>query len=83
MVVQGFIPIPISNRIKTLPLNVGDYIMNKEWRQLFMDWMMSDNVIRVENSGKRYWASQDAQYNNRMYTMLDAWNYYQKEFINQ
>lgn len=47
----------------------------------FMRWMMSDNVIRVKSEGKPYWSSQDAMYRNKFYTMLEAWNYYKKEFL--
>lgn len=47
----------------------------------FMRWMMSDNVIKVKSEEKPYWSSQDAQYRNKFYTMLDAWNYYKKEFL--
>lgn len=49
--------------------------------QQFLDWMMSDNVIHIETDDSSYWTSQDALYGNRMHTMLDAWNYYKKEFI--
>lgn len=49
----------------------------------FMQWMVSDNVVRIKDNQSAYWTSQDAQYRNKMHTMLDAWNYYQREFINQ
>ena len=49
--------------------------------QQFLSWMMSDNVIKIETDDSSYWSSQDALYRNRMHTMLDAWKYYQKEFI--
>ena len=48
----------------------------------FMQWMLSDNVIKVKSEGKTFWSSQDALYRNKLYTMLEAWNYYKKEFIN-
>jgi hypothetical protein len=48
---------------------------------LFMQWLMGDDVIRVTEVESPYWTSQDAQYKNRLYTMLDAWNYYKKEFL--
>jgi len=51
---------------------------NKE----FLEWMLSDNVIKRSENGVSFWASQDAMYRNRLYTMKDAWKYYQKEFIN-
>jgi hypothetical protein len=47
-----------------------------------MQWMLSDNVIKVKSEGKTFWSSQDALYRNKLYTMLEAWNYYKKEFIN-
>lgn len=58
------------------------------WREIqsqhneFMQWLMGDDVIRVTEVESPYWTSQDAQYKNRLYTMLDAWNYYKKEFLN-
>ena len=48
----------------------------------FLEWMLSDNVVKISKDGISYWTSQDALYRNKMNTMLDAWNYYQKEFIN-
>lgn len=48
----------------------------------FLEWMLSDNVVKISKDGISYWTSQDALYRNKMHTMLDAWNYYQKEFIN-
>lgn len=48
----------------------------------FLEWMLSDNVIKRSENGVSFWASQDAMYRNRLYTMKDAWKYYQKEFIN-
>lgn len=59
------------------------YLKMQKQQKRFMRWMVSDNVIRIKNNQSAYWTSQDAQYNNKMYTMLDAWNYYQREFINQ
>lgn len=47
----------------------------------FMRWMMSDNVIKVKSEGKNFWSTQDSMYRNKFYTMLDAWNYYKKEFL--
>lgn len=49
----------------------------------FNAWLKSDNVIELSKDGVVFWASQDAQYRNKLYTKQDAWNYYQKEFINQ
>jgi len=49
----------------------------------FKAWLKSDNVIELSKDGVSFWASQDAQYRNKLYTRQDAWNYYQKEFINQ
>jgi len=49
--------------------------------QQFLDWMLSDNVIKIKTDETSYWSSQDALYRNKMHTMLDAWKYYQKEFI--
>lgn len=48
----------------------------------FNAWLKSDNVIELSKDGVKFWASQDAQYRNKLYTKQDAWNYYQKEFIN-
>ena len=49
----------------------------------FETWWKSDNVIQLSKDGVTFWTSQDAQYRNKLYTKQDAWNYYQKEFINQ
>jgi hypothetical protein len=56
-------------------------VWNQEDHNEFMRWMMSDNVIRVKSEGKPYWSSQDSMYRNKFYTLLDAWNYYKKEFL--
>ena len=48
----------------------------------FLQWMLSDNVVKRNENGVSFWASQDAMYRNRMHTMKDAWKYYKKEFIN-
>ena len=48
----------------------------------FYKWMLSDNVVKRNENGVSFWASQDAMYRNRMHTMKDAWKYYKKEFIN-
>ncbi len=45
---------------------------------LFMQWLMGDDVIRVSEVDSPYWTSKDAKYTNRLYTMLDAWNYYRR-----
>ena len=37
-----------------------------------------DDVIRVSEVDSPYWTSKDAKYTNRLYTMLDAWNYYRR-----
>ena len=52
-------------------------------QQRFIQWMMSDNVVKQYVDGKSYWTSQDAQYKNKLYTMQDAWSYFEREFINQ
>ena len=59
------------------------YLKMQKQQRRFMQWMISDNVIRIKDKQSAYWTSQDAQYRNKMHTMLDAWNYYQREFINQ
>ena len=48
----------------------------------FLQWMLSDNVVKRSENGVSFWASQDAMYRNRMHTMKDAWKYFKKEFIN-
>ncbi len=58
------------------------YIKMQANQQRFIQWMMSDNVVKQYVDGKSYWTSQDAQYQNKMYTMQDAWTYFEKEFIN-
>jgi|13_taG_2_1085334.scaffolds.fasta_scaffold00844_8 hypothetical protein len=59
------------------------YIKMQANQQRFIQWMMSDNVIKQYVDGKSYWTSQDAQYKNKLYTMQEAWIYFEKEFINQ
>jgi len=59
------------------------YLKMQKQHKRFMQWMISDNVIRIKDNQSAYWTSQDAQYSNKLHTMLDAWNYYQREFINQ
>jgi hypothetical protein len=59
------------------------YLKMQKQQRRFMQWMISDNVIRIKDKQSAYWTSQDSQYRNKMHTMLDAWNYYQREFINQ
>lgn len=59
-------------------------IMDVTWklhRIRFEKWIESDNVIKTETDDTSYWSSQDALYRNRMHTIEDAWQYYQKEFI--
>ena len=48
----------------------------QEQHQDFLQWMMSDNVVKINTDGRDYWTSQDAQYRNKLYTMQDAWNYF-------
>lgn len=57
------------------------YIKMQRQQNEFMQWMVSDNVIRIKSGDHSYWTSQDAMWKNRMHTMLDAWNYYEREFI--
>ena len=59
------------------------YIKMQANQQIFIQWMMSDNVVKQYVDGESYWTSQDAQYKNKLYTMQDAWNYFEREFINQ
>lgn len=59
------------------------YIKMQANHQRFIQWMMSDNVVKQYVDGESYWTSQDAQYKNKLYTMQDAWNYFEREFINQ
>lgn len=59
------------------------YIKMQANQQIFIQWMMSDNVVKQYIDGESYWTSQDAQYKNKLYTMQDAWNYFEREFINQ
>jgi len=59
------------------------YIKMQANQQRFIQWMMSDNVVKQYVDGESYWTSQDAQYKNKLYTMQDAWNYFEREFINQ
>ena len=58
-------------------------IMNllQEQHQDFLEWMMSDNVVKINTDGRDYWTSQDSQYRNKLYTMQDAWNYFKSEFL--
>jgi len=58
-------------------------IMNllQEQHQDFLEWMMSDNVVKINTDGRDYWTSQDSQYRNKLYTMQDAWNYFKREFL--
>ena len=59
------------------------YIEMQTNHQIFLDWLISDNVIKVTtNDGLSYWTSQDAQYKNKLHTISDAWDYYNKEFKN-
>lgn len=51
-------------------------------KQLFRQWMYSDNVIKRNVNGVSFWASQDAMYCNRLYTIQNALEYYNREFIN-
>ena len=47
----------------------------------FNQWLVSDNVIiKIDKFGRKFYTSQDAQYNNRMYTKQEAFTYYLKEF---
>jgi hypothetical protein len=50
------------------------YIKMQANQQRFIQWMMSDNVVKQYVDGESYWTSQDAQYKNKLYTMQDAWN---------
>ena len=63
-----------------ITIEVDNHLSNKI---TFDTWLKSDNVIELSKDGVTFWASQDAQYRNKLYTKQDAWNYYQKEFINQ
>ena len=38
----------------------------------FKAWLKSDNVIELSKDGVSFWASQDAQYRNKLYTRQDA-----------
>ena len=51
----------------------------QEQHQDFLQWMMSDNVVKINTDGRDYWTSQDAQYRNKL--MQDAWNYFKREFL--
>jgi len=53
----------------------------QEQHQDFLQWMMSDNVVKINTDGRDYWTSQDSQYRNKLYTMQDAWNYFKREFL--
>ena len=55
----------------------------QEQHQDFLQWMMSENVVKINtiDDGRDYWTSQDAQYRNKLYTMQDAWNYFKREFL--
>ena len=63
-----------------ITIKMDNHLSNKI---TFEIWLKSDNVIKLSKDGVSFWASQDAQYRNKLYTRQDAWNYYQKEFINQ
>ena len=61
----------------------AEYIEMQTNQQRFINWLISDNVIKVTtNDGLSYWTSQDAQYKNKLHTISDAWDYYNKEFKN-
>ena len=53
----------------------------QEQHQDFLEWMMSENVVKINTDGRDYWTSQDSQYRNKLYTMQDAWNYFKREFL--
>ena len=49
----------------------------------FVDWMMSDTVIyRKDSEGKYFFSTQDAQWCNKLYDLVELQNYFRKEFGN-
>ncbi len=47
------------------------------YKEMFWEWFNDDNVIEFSNG----YATQDAQYCNRLKTIQDLYKYFLKEFI--
>ena len=56
---------------------------NQRIKKQFQDWMDEGNVITITDIiyGK-YYATQDAQYRNKLKSKSELYNYFIKEFIN-
>ena len=50
---------------------------NLPHKEAFIEWVNDGNVVSVQGG----FATQDAMYKNRLRSMADLYNYFQKEFL--